>query len=112
VLIRAINDARADHGVRRLHVGGRLQGAAHRWARYLRTHNAFFHASLRTGVTENLGWVTCRRGWARSIVRMWLNSAGHRSNLLDRGARRLGAGVSTGRWNGYGCVRIAVARFR
>lgn len=111
-LIRAVNNARANHGVRRLRLGSTLQAGAHRWARYLLTHETFFHGSLASGVTENIGWLTCRSGWPRVMVRMWLDSPAHRSNLLDRGARRLGAGVATGGWNGYRCVRMAVTRFR
>jgi uncharacterized protein YkwD len=112
ILIRAVNDARAARGVRRLRVGARIQGGAHRWAAYLLSRDAFFHASLPSGVRENIAWLTCRRGWARTIVSMWLNSAGHRDALLDRSARRMGVGVATGRWSGYRCVRMAVARFR
>jgi uncharacterized protein YkwD len=111
-LIWIVNHARRNHGVRRLSVGSLIQSGAHRWARYLLYRDAFFHASVGSGVTENLAWLTCRRGWARATVRMWLNSSGHRSNLLDRSARKLGVGVATGRWSGYRCVRITVARFR
>jgi uncharacterized protein YkwD len=111
-LLRVINDVRRDHGAHRLRVAGRLQGAAHRWARYLRTHNAFYHGRLAAGTAENIGWVTCRRRWARALTRMWLASASHRPHLLDRSARRIGVGVSKGNWSGYGCVRMAVTRFR
>jgi uncharacterized protein YkwD len=111
-LIRAINDARAVRGLRRLTIGSTLQTGAYRWASYLLARNAFYHGSLGDGVRENIAWLTCRRGWARTIVRMWLNSYAHRTALLDRSARRLGAGVATGRWNGWSCVRMAVARFR
>lgn len=111
-LIRVVNDARAARGYRRLRVGSTLQGGAHRWAAYLLSRDAFFHGSVAYGVRENIAWLTCRSRWKRSIVKMWLNSPAHRDALLDRSARRIGVGVSTGRWNGWGCVRMAVARFR
>ena len=111
-LIRAVNYARAARGFRRLRVGSTIQGGAHRWAAYLLAKDAFFHGSLADGVRENIAWLTCRSGWQRTIVSMWLNSPVHRDALLDRSARRIGVGVATGRWNGYGCVRMAVARFR
>jgi uncharacterized protein YkwD len=111
-LVHAINDVRTARGLRRLSLGSVIQSAAHRWASYLLARDAFYHGSLGDGVTENIAWLTCRRGWARTIVRMWLNSYWHRVALLDRGARRMGVGVATGRWNGYSCVRMAVARFR
>jgi uncharacterized protein YkwD len=111
-LIRAINNAREAHGVRRLRLGPVIQTYAHRWAWHLLAADAFYHSSLGDGVRENIGWLTCRRGWARTIVRMWLNSSAHRYALLDRSARRVGAGLATGRWSGWSCVRMAVARFR
>jgi uncharacterized protein YkwD len=112
VLIRAINHARAEHGVRKLTIGSTIQRSAHRWANYLRSSGSFYHGSLGYGVRENIAWLTCRSGWQRTIVRMWLNSWSHRPTLLDRSARRLGVGVATGRWSGWGCVRMAVARFK
>jgi uncharacterized protein YkwD len=112
VLTRAINYARVNHGARRLSVGSVMQSSAHRWSKYLLDRNAFYHGSLGSGVRENIAWLTCRSGWQKTIVRMWLNSSSHRSALLDRSARKVGVGVSTGRWGGYSCVRMAVARFR
>jgi uncharacterized protein YkwD len=102
VLIRAVNHARAARGIRRLHLGSTIQAGAHGWARYLLARDAFFHGSLRAGTRENIAWLTCRSGWARTIVRMWLNSPVHRDAMLDRSAR----------WSGYRCVRMAVTRFR
>ena len=93
-------------------IGSTLQTYSHRWASYLLSHNAFFHGSLASGTRENIAWVSCRDGWQKTIVRMWLNSSVHRSALLDRSARKLGVGVATGRWSGWSCVRMAVARFR
>jgi uncharacterized protein YkwD len=112
ILIRAVNYARTSRGYRRLYVGSTIQSGAHRWAAYLLAKDAFYHGSLPSGVRENIAWLTCRRGWQRTIVKMWLNSWAHRVALLDRSARRIGVGVATGRWNGYRCVRMAVARFR
>jgi uncharacterized protein YkwD len=111
-LLRAVNDARAARGLVRLRFGSTLQRAAHRWAVYLLRNDAFYHGSLSAGTSENLAWLTCRRGWARTIVRMWLQSPGHRANLLDRSARRAGIGVARGSYTRYSCVRMAVARFR
>ena len=93
-------------------IGSTIQTYSHRWAAYLLSHNAFFHGSLSSGTSENIAWVSCRDDWQKTIVRMWLNSSAHRSALLDRSARKLGVGVATGRWSGWSCVRMAVARFR
>jgi uncharacterized protein YkwD len=111
-LLHAMNHARAVRGLRRLHVGSRLERNAHGWARYLLRYDAFYHGRITLGTSENIGWLTCRRGWAYALVRMWLNSPAHRVHLLDPSARRIGVGVASGSWSGYGCVRMAVTRFR
>ena len=112
ILIRAVNHARASHGVRKLSIGSAIQSGSHRWASYLLARDAFFHGSLSSGVRENIAWLTCRSDWQKNIVRMWLNSSVHRSALLDRSARKMGVGVAKGRWEGWSCVRLTVARFR
>jgi uncharacterized protein YkwD len=111
-LLTQINKARAAHGKRKLRVASTLQSGAHSWAVYLQRYNLFAHGRLASGVTENIGWLTCRDRWARALVRMWLASPAHRSNLLDRSARYVGVGVSTGSYAGWGCTRMAVSRFR
>lgn len=111
-LLAAINDARAAHGRGPARFGTVIQTDAHRWAGYLLSHDLFLHGQLLPGSSENLAWLTCRTGWARRVVNMWLASPGHRANLLDGSARRAGVGVARGAWTTYPCVRMAVARFR
>lgn len=111
-LIHRINDVRAAHGIRRVRVSGRLQSGAHSWARHLRRADSFHHARLSSGTSEIIAWGTCSYATPRVIVRMWLNSGSHRPHLLDRSARRVGAGWSVGNWRSYRCVDLAVARFR
>lgn len=111
-LYNAVNRARVNHGLRRLHVGSTLQTGSHSWARYLLLHDTFYHGRITSGTSENIGWLTCRRHWAAKLVHMWLDSYTHRIHLLDPSNRRIGVGVSHGRWSGYGCVNMAVTRFR
>jgi uncharacterized protein YkwD len=111
-LLYRINHTRANHGLARLHIGWKMQRRAHSWARYLRRHDSFYHGRMASGTSENIGWVTCRPRWGRALVRMWLDSYYHRIHLLDRSTRKIGVGVSKGRWSGYQCVRMAVTRFR
>ena len=111
-LVNRINDARADHGLRALRLGPRLSRGAHAWSRHLMRADSFHHARLRPGTGEILAWGTC--SWFRpaQAVRMWLNSSGHRALLLRAGFRVVGTGWTKGAWRGYGCVEMAVARFR
>jgi uncharacterized protein YkwD len=111
-LLSVMNDARTSRGLARLHFGSTIQTYSHTWARYLLVHDAFRHGRMPAGTSENIGWLTCRRGWARTLVRMWLNSSAHRVNLLDRSARRVGVGVAGGSYARYSCARMAVTRFR
>jgi len=111
-LLHVVNNVRENHGLRRLRIGASIQSGAHYWARYLLRHDTFRHARLQLADAENIGWLTCRDHWARTLVRMWLNSYTHRIHLLDPSFRRIGVGVSRGSWSGWSCVRIGVNRFR
>jgi len=47
-------------------------------------------------VGENLGWGTGERATPNFLVDEWLNSAGHKKNLLTGAYRELGVGVAIG----------------
>jgi uncharacterized protein YkwD len=111
-LLARINHVREAHGLRKVRISATLNRRAHSWAVHLRRSDSFYHARLVSGTAENLAWGTCSWATARVLVRMWMRSSSHRAVMLDRSARRLGPGVSIGRYRGYGCVRMAVARFR
>jgi uncharacterized protein YkwD len=111
-LLKVVNNARAAHGLRSLRLGSALQDGSHYWARYLLRHDTFRHARLASGTAENIGWLTCRDGWARTLTRWWLESYSHRIHLLDPSATKIGVGVASGRWSGWSCATIGVTRFR
>ena len=50
----------------------------------------------RWSVGENIAWGTGRLSTPRSIVRAWMHSPGHRANILQRGFRHIGIGISVG----------------
>jgi uncharacterized protein YkwD len=111
-LVKRVNEARADHGLRQLRPASKLSAGARAWSRHLMRQDAFHHARLSAGTGEILAWGTC--SWFRPAraVRMWLASSSHRALLLRPGFRVLGTGWSRGSWRGYGCVEMAVVRFR
>lgn len=111
-LIARINDARTDRGLRKLRVGATIQAGAHAWARHLRRADAFYHDRVRVGTSEVLAWGTCSWFSPAAAVRAWLRSPSHRYLMLRPGFRFVGAGWSRGSWRRYGCVEMAVARFR
>jgi uncharacterized protein YkwD len=112
-LIQRINETRADHGLRKVVLGPRLQRGAHAWARQLLRTDAFRHARLAGGTSEILAWgAPCSWMTPLRAVRLWLKSPGHRAALLARGVRYVGAGWAAGAWRSYRCTEIAAARFR
>ena len=110
-LMRAVNDARASHGLRRVRLGQHVQRGAHGFATSLRRNDSFYHAGAG-GVYENLAYGRVTRRMARNVVIRWMNSPGHRANILRRGVRYGGFGVSRGEFLGYTRMQVSVARFK
>ena len=116
-LIRAtlcvLNSERARHGLRALSLDPRLSSAARRHARDMAERNYFDHTSLdgssfvdrirRAGylrgarawaLAENIAWGTGGQASPRAIGRAWMQSPGHRANILSASYRELGVGVA------------------
>ena len=110
-----VNRERRRRGLRALRADRRLALAASRHADDMVRHSYFAHdsrsgarftsrivragylrrvARWRTG--ENIAWGAGRSSAARRVVRAWMNSSGHRANILNGGFRDLGVGVVAG----------------
>ena len=119
-LFGAVNDVRAAHNLPLLRVDQKLLAAARAHsATMIRedifTHGSFFERLAQSGARgpafgENLAWGTSRMG-ARTIVRMWMESPGHRANLLRPGWTRVGMGALTGSFLGYNGAIVVTADF-
>jgi uncharacterized protein YkwD len=103
-IIRALNTARASHGLPRLRSVAALGRAADAHSRAMRRANTMGHGdysrrirryvrSRRVG--ENLAWMA--RCNATKIVNMWLNSPSHRKIMLSSSFKRVGVGRSGAR---------------
>jgi uncharacterized protein YkwD len=122
-MVRGINAKRAAHGLAAVRVSGRLAKAAdyHSWE--MLDADYFAHPS-RNGESfdkrvrryanhralgETLAWLGgCGRHAARRIVRMWMNSPGHREIILSGKFRRIGVAKRTGSLGGRkACVVTA-----
>ena len=107
-----INRERARRGLRSLSVNNRLSRAAVSHTRDMIEKRYFAHESksgldvvdrlLSTGylgrvrnwlVGENLAWGSGSRSTPREAVAGWMNSPGHRRNMLNRRFREIGIGV-------------------
>lgn len=122
-IVRAINRQRAKHGLSVLRSSRRLARAAdfHSWE--MLDANYFAHESRDGGpfdqrvrrfarhraVGETLAMLGgCGRKAARKVVRMWMNSPGHRAILLSGSFRRVGLGKRVGDLGGdRACVVTA-----
>lgn len=110
-LLYRANRARARSGAPRLRTDPRLVRAARRYSRELARRRKIDHFSSTRGrrtfrdriaaegayaqlAGENLARLTSSQGaLAARVVELWLESPGHRRNLLDRTFRRTGIGV-------------------
>jgi uncharacterized protein YkwD len=102
-VVRAINKARAQHGIKALRTAPRLAVAADVHTRSMLVRNYFSHGAFAQRVRryvsfrrigETIAWSS--RCSAGGVVRMWLNSAGHRAVLLSRAYHRVGIGRRMG----------------
>jgi uncharacterized protein YkwD len=110
-----LNNERRAHGLRPLRLDSKLNRAARGHARDMVAKRYFSHDSrsgasfsariARTGWTrarrswtvgENIGYGTGRYATPRSMVRMWMNSPGHRANILKGRFRLIGIGIAKG----------------
>jgi uncharacterized protein YkwD len=103
---RIVNKRRANHDLPRLRVAACATTTAKRWSRHLAANNQFYHQSMTTVLNRcnaRYAGETLGRGSMapRKLVRMWMQSPGHRAVLLSSKSRRIGVGATTdayGRW--------------
>ena len=118
-LVRAtlcvLNVERVRHNLRPLRLNRKLSRAAQRHSRAMARRRFFSHNSLSgasfvdrirsTGylsgarswaVAENIAYGSGSRSTPRSIGTAWMNSSGHRANILSRTYRAIGIGIALG----------------
>jgi uncharacterized protein YkwD len=110
-----VNAERGRHGLDPLRLNARLSRAAVAHAGDMERRNYFSHDSLGGGsfvdrirstgylngarswtVGENLAWGSGGRSTPLTITKMWMNSPGHRANILSSTFREIGIGVASG----------------
>ncbi len=101
-----VNRQRVAHGLPALRFVRCANGTATRWSRHLASTGSFYHQDMGqvldacnatyAGETLGRGSITPRR-----LVRLWMESPGHKHILLTKYARRIGIGSvvdSHGQW--------------
>jgi len=101
-----INNRREARGLGHLRLATCTDAVAERWTTYLAENNEFYHQdmgkllercdAMYAGETLGRGAIS-----PRTLVRMWMESDGHRAVLLSSKSRRIGIGAkpdADGRW--------------
>lgn len=98
------NAQRTQSGLPALASDPALDAAAAEWARQLASSCTFDHSTSawRNSRVAAFGWVATGENIAAgqpdaaSVVNSWMNSSGHRANILDKRYTGLGVGYATG----------------
>jgi uncharacterized protein YkwD len=109
------NQVRTGHGLSRLSANGTLRRVAAGHSADMVGHDYFDHTTpggvtmvdrilhsgyVRSGhswmIGENLEWGTGTLATPRGAMKAWMNSPEHRDNVLRRGYREMGVGISLG----------------
>lgn len=64
-----------------------------------------------TALAENIALGSGTSGAPDAIFTNWMNSTGHRTNILNGRLRQVGVGVGFGTWKGYAGVRMYTVDF-
>jgi uncharacterized protein YkwD len=120
-LLSVVNEVRGNHGLRQLTLDPALSRAARSYTATMLRTGVFSHGDMygrlsRSGAAgpmygENLAWGTGPYATARHVVRGWMNSPGHRANLLRPGWARIGLGALKGTFGGYPGATVFTADF-
>jgi uncharacterized protein YkwD len=109
--LRLHSRERRSRGLRALCVHPKLTKAARAHSSDMIKKDYFGHGSVgrrlkRHGYTwrvygENIAGGTGRYASPGNAFRRWMNSSGHRTNILDRRFREIGIGTATGTYKGH-----------
>jgi uncharacterized protein YkwD len=118
-LLAAINATRTSHGLAPVRVDVRLVRVARSHSADMVRRNYFSHGSFASRVRasgargpmfgEDLAWGTAAT--PQWVIGQWLASPAHRAVLLRPGFRRIGIGIVTGTFHGYGGATVVTADF-
>jgi uncharacterized protein YkwD len=104
-IVVLVNAQRAAHGLRPLVVSPCATSFARPWTTHMAATNTLVHQSLAPMLRcpartagENIAYGNVT---ADQMMTMWMNSPGHRANILNPGFTRIGVGAvrtTSGRW--------------
>lgn len=106
-VVGAINHSRHLAGIPALRENGELNHKASMWASTMRDQCRIWHSKLSDGAPKNwrkLGENVGRGGSITAVHNAYMNSSGHRANILDRSFTQVGTGAVWGTCNGHRMV--------
>ena len=120
-LLKRINTVRAEHRLSPLRVDPTLVRTARAHSGMMLRQGVFSHGDFARrmrahGVRfpllgENIAWGSGSYATARSMVKAWLASPGHRAILLHPRFRRIGIGARVGTFSGYRRAAVVTTDF-
>lgn len=121
------NRERAERGKPELCFARQLQRAARGHAEDMIQRDYFSHTTMGSGESfadriraegyqyrtagENIAYGSGSRGYSRNIMQSWMNSSGHRANILNENYRQVGIAVYNGGFKGTPNTSMWVADF-
>jgi uncharacterized protein YkwD len=89
-IVEKTNAERARYGLPPLAIDNSLLGSARQHAVWMTNNRTLQHT--HAGVAEN---IAMGQGSSEEVMRDWMNSPGHRANILNPSYRRIGAAAFT-----------------
>jgi uncharacterized protein YkwD len=96
-VISMVNSQRAANGLSALSVNWTLMANAQAWSEYMATKNFFGHSGQNVGENVAAGYDS-----PGAVMSAWMNSAGHRANILNSSYTQIGAGYAHCKGTQYG----------
>ena len=111
LMCRLVNEYRAKHGLKPVQLDGSVTREAQYWSDQLNSQNACwslyhdtnYHARMRARFPgrrfrENAACSGSTGGGAKYILQIWIDSSGHRENMLTPEWKTIGVGVTKNIW--------------
>lgn len=106
-VIQEVNASRSEAGLPPLSENVTLDIKADKWAQTMRNSCKIWHSKLSDGAPSNwrkLGENVGRGGSIAQVHVAYMNSPGHKANILDPAYNQMGAAAVWGECNGYRTV--------
>lgn len=103
----SVNVSRAQHGIPAVAENATLNLKADLWAQQMRNACSIWHSHLADGAPGNwkkLGENVGMGGGITQVHQAYMNSPGHKANVLDRSFTEMGTAAVWGNCNGYQTV--------